>query len=123
MDPVLVAIGDDELRRTMRLLLTVSGHVALEARSGEDTLTLLKSSAQALMVLLDARLHGSITPEGLLRLSMTDRGIGRHHFTICTAAPPDFLPFALTEQIARAGVPILQMPFDIDTLFGLLEHT
>jgi CheY-like chemotaxis protein len=121
MDSVLLAIDDPELRKTFHLILADCGYTVTEVSSGERALSVLDGSPSPLTVLLDTALTGHISAARLLRLVATERRIGRHRYIICSTLPPDFLPPRLIARIAKAHLPILQMPFDLETLYTIVK--
>jgi CheY-like chemotaxis protein len=120
MDSVLLAIDDPDLRKTFHLILAEGGYSVTEASTGERALSALAGSPAPLIVLLDTALAGKTTAARLLQLIATERRIGRHRYIVCTTLPTDFLPSKLIAQIVRARLPILQMPFELETLYAIM---
>jgi CheY-like chemotaxis protein len=115
-DPILVADGDELLRRTLRLLFEEEGYAVLEAADGRQVLELLRTSPQPLVVVLDL-LMPALSGEEVLYAVAKDRRLRRRHaFVLLSAAPHLSRRLRLIRVLTQLAVQRIAKPFDIDAL-------
>lgn len=115
MTPVLVVDDDQDTREAIRLLLEDEGYAVAEAADGLQTLEVLRSHPDPLVVLLDLdlpRLDGA----GVLREVARDGQLAaRLAFIVMTAV--SYKHYAAAGELCRElAVPLIAKPFDLDTL-------
>jgi CheY-like chemotaxis protein len=115
-DPILVADGDELLRRTLRILFEEEGYAVLEAADGRQALELLRTSPQPLVVVLD-QIMPALSGEEVLYAVAKDRHLRRRHaFVLLSAAPHLSRRLRLMRLLTQLAVQRIAKPFDIDVL-------
>jgi DNA-binding NarL/FixJ family response regulator len=123
MDPVLLAIRDHHFRATLRFILEEEASYSVaEAHNGITTFAALLASPSPLVVLLDTHLEGHAAAEQLLRVAAAGGPAGRHRYVICTTGAAERLPPPLSERIMILGLPVLQMPFELEEVLRLVAR-
>jgi two-component system, NtrC family, response regulator HydG len=118
---VLVVDNDPGQREMLRLLLEEAGHIVSEADSGDGALDILRSANERLVVLLDQRMPG-LGGDEVLRVAADDHTLATRHVYILVTASPQHLVAAPPDVITRLNVPIVEKPFDMDTLLLMVEQ-
>jgi two-component system, OmpR family, response regulator ResD len=120
--PILVADGDELLRRTLRDLFAEEGYAVLEAADGRQALELLRTSPQALVVVLD-QLMPALSGEEILYAVAKDRRLRRRHaFVLLSATPHLSRRLRLMRVLTQLAVQRVAKPFDIDVLLDAVAQ-
>ncbi|MGO8949571.1 MAG: response regulator [Ktedonobacterales bacterium] len=118
---VLVVEDDTEIRATLRMALEDDGYTVLEAENGEAALAQLRKNAAPMVVLLDLVLPLR-SGASVLETVASDADLAtRHAYILVTAADQSFHP-PFTDVLKQLQVPVVQKPFDLDTLFDAVTH-
>lgn len=121
MATVLIVDDDNEIRRTLRLLLEDAEHTVADARDGAEALTVLRASAAPTVVLLDLIMPG-VNGVGFLEGVKADPTLARRHaFLLMTADGGTALSRA-TGLMADLAVELLPKPFDVDDLLDAVAR-
>ncbi len=119
--PILIVDDDQDIRETLRMALEDEGYEVREAEDGARALSLLRQSAQPLVVLLDLRLP-QMTGDALLRrVNRKEHLPAQHTFLLVTASREQLSPVSL-RLLKRMDVAIVTKPFELDDLLGLVAH-
>lgn len=108
---VLLADEMVDIRQVMQLVLEDAGYHVLAARGTPHALEVLRTSTEPMVVLLSKR-----SGTELLEAGPSDPRVGRHAFVLLCAYPQR-LPANWGELLAALNVPVLALPFDLDTLY------
>lgn len=115
MAHVLIVDDDDAIRDTLRFALEDSGYAVSEASDGLAALKLLRASPNRTVVLLDLMMPG-LDGAGVLGTVAGDHHLATQHAYILLTASTKTLTLAFANLLASLSVPILNKPFDVDTL-------
>jgi CheY-like chemotaxis protein len=122
MAHVLVVDDEESIREAMRLALDMEGHTVVTAATGPECVQLLQETPHPFVVLLDyfmPDMTGMDVLDTLLHQERTD--ITRHCFILMSASVQR-LPLDLRQFLDRYQIPVLDKPFDVDTLFDLVTQ-
>ena len=114
---VLVVDDDQAIRETLRLVLEDSHYVVLEAADGQSALRMARESDQRLVVLLDLIMPG-FDGEQVLSAVAGDETLATHHVYVLMTAAHKRLNPTLKALLEMVNAPIMQKPFDLDTLLN-----
>jgi CheY-like chemotaxis protein len=116
---VLVVDDDADIRQVLREALEDAGYQVLEAPDGAVGLQLLARADEALVALVDYRMP-QMDGYTMLR-AVTDGGaeLRRHAYVLVTANRAH-LPPAFTHLLASYHIPIVDKPFDLDTMLTMI---
>jgi CheY-like chemotaxis protein len=119
-DQVLVVDDDPDIRQVLREALEDAGYEVLEAPDGAVGLQLLARAEEALVTLVDYRMP-QMDGYTLLR-AVTDGGaeLRRHAYVLVTANRAH-LPPAFKQLLASYHIPIVDKPFDLDTMLTMVD--
>ena len=118
---VFVVDDDHSIRDTVRLLLEDAGYPVTEACNGIEALAFLREAQASYITLLDLRMP-RLDGAGLLGLVAEDPDLARRHAFILMTADMRAISPLFASHLARLAVLLLSKPFDMDDLFGLVEH-
>lgn len=118
--PCVLIVDDDEaIRDSLRLVLEDAGYSTCDAEDGTTALARLREDGSGMVVLLDLIMPG-MDGEELLYVITGDSGLSiRHSYILMTAAHQRLTP-DITSILARVSAPILEKPFDLDSLLSLV---
>lgn len=109
--PILVASGNDALRRSVRMQLGEEGYEVVEAKSVASAVAYLHFAVVPHIVLLDYRLPPG-TAEPLLHVVGLDAALQRHRYVLATPAEPlRRFSYDLRRLITARCAAIVQKPF------------
>jgi DNA-binding NtrC family response regulator len=114
-DQLLVIEDDPEIRRAVREALEDEGYAVREAPDGAVGLRLLARTEESLVALVDYRMPQI---DGYLLFRTVAEGganLQRHAYVLVTANHAH-LPSAFVRLLASCHIPIVDKPFDLDTL-------
>lgn len=114
---VLVVDDDQAIRETLRLVLEDSHYVVLEAADGQTALRMARDSNERLVVLLDLIMPGFDGEQVLSAVAGDETLATRHVYVLMTAAHKRLNP-TLKALLEMVNAPIMQKPFDLDTLLN-----
>lgn len=114
---VLVVDDDQAIRETLRLVLEDSSYVVIEAPDGKTALAVARQYDERLVVLLDLIMPGFDGEQVLSAVAGDERLATQHVYVLMTAAHKR-LNATLRALLDMVNAPILQKPFDLDTLLG-----
>jgi CheY-like chemotaxis protein len=116
--PYTVLISDDtpDLRRALRLLLSMEGYLILEAADGVETVDILRQSPIPLIVLLDILMPRMSGLEILDHLD-TSAELARHVYIVMTSDQRT-VDAAHMPILAHHNIPLLEKPFNMASLLG-----
>lgn len=121
MTMVLVVDDDKELRESLRMVLEDAGYYALEAASGAEALTTLRTSGKRLVVLLDLIMPLMDGIEVLQAVAADSTLAARHSYILLTAdSRPLSAPSAAL--LTSLSVPMVRKPVDIDDLLAVVAQ-
>ncbi len=114
--PYTVLIADDtpDLRRALRLLLSMEGYLILEAADGVEAVDTLRQSPDRLIVLLDI-LMPRMSGLDVLDLIDTSVELARHVYIVMTSDQRT-VDAAHAPILTRHNIPLLEKPFGLDDL-------
>ena len=121
MPVVLVVEDDTEIRATLRMALEDDGYAVLEAHDGAAALAQLRDAGTPMVVLLDLVLPLLSGASVLETVAANPDLATRHAYILLTAADQSFRP-PFTEVLQELQVPVIQKPFDLDTLFNTVTR-
>lgn len=115
MAAVLIADEDEDIRYVIRMLLEDECYSVCEARNGADALSILNTSPEPLITLLDEHMP-FLTGVNVLNVVAKREGeLMRHAYIFLT--PLDFHRNAkLFEMLTELAIPVLFKPFESDDL-------
>lgn len=118
---ILIVDDDPAIREVLRLALEEEGHQTIEAPDGATALSLLRTTQQRLIVLLDHLMPG-LNGADLLRTIQDEPDLARRHgYVLLTARSRISAP---TLETARAlSVPVVKKPFELDELLDIISQT
>lgn len=119
-DAVLVVDDDDGLRHLLCTVLQDAGYVVRTAHDGWQALALLRAAPDIRVALVDYRMPG-LDGQQMLETIWDDPVLGVRRAFVMLSAEAAF-PTAFTDKLARAGIPIVSKPFDLDDLLGAVEY-
>ena len=114
---VLVVDDDQAIRETLRLVLEDSRYVVLEAADGQTALRIARESEDRMVVLLDLIMPGFDGEQVLSAVAGDETLATRHVYVLMTAAHKRLKP-TLKALLEMVNAPIMQKPFDLDTLLN-----
>ena len=114
---VLVVDDDQAIRETLRLVLEDSRYVVLEAADGQTALRIARESEDRMVVLLDLIMPGFDGEQVLSAVAGDETLATRHVYVLMTAAHKRLNP-TLKALLEMVNAPIMQKPFDLDTLLN-----
>lgn len=117
---VLVVDDDQAIRETLRLVLEDSHYVVLEAADGQTALRMARDSERRLVVLLDLIMPGFDGEQVLSAVAGDETLATRHVYVLMTAAHKRLNP-TLKALLEMVSAPIMQKPFDLDTLLNTVS--
>lgn len=118
---VLIVDDDESIRDSLRLVLEDAGYTTRDAEDGKAALARLREDGPCMVVLLDLIMPG-MDGEELLSVITGDSGLSaRHAFILMTAAHQRLTP-EFTSILTRVSTPILEKPFDLDSLLSLVAQ-
>jgi CheY-like chemotaxis protein len=115
----LVVDDDDDLRTSLRYLLEMEGYEVEEARDGLEALDRLRTSEQALVVLLDLMMPRLNGMEVLNAVAADERLAERHAYLIVTANRDKIQP-PFSGLLRRLDVPVVMKPYDVDEILAVV---
>jgi CheY-like chemotaxis protein len=118
---VLVVDDDQAIRETLRLVLEDSQYVVLEAADGQTALAMARDSNERLVVLLDLIMPGVDGEQVLSAVAGDEMLATRHVYVLMTAAHKRLNP-TLKALLEMVSAPIMQKPFDLDTLLNTVSE-
>jgi CheY-like chemotaxis protein len=118
---VLVVDDDQAIRETLRLVLEDSNYVVLEAPDGQTALRMARESQERMVVLLDLIMPGFDGEQVLSAVAGDDTLATRHVYILMTAAHKRLSP-TLRALLEMVTAPIMQKPFDLDTLLNTVAE-
>lgn len=121
MAPVLVVDDDRDIRETIRVTLEDANYTVVEAADGIAALERLRYSAEGMVELLDVNLPGMDGVEVMWQV-MRDAGLTTRHVYLLVTANAFALSGAFRRVLAQLGVPVVEKPFDVDTLLDAVER-
>lgn len=116
---VLVVDDDQAIRETLRLVLEDSRYVVLEAADGQTALRIARESEDRMVVLLDLIMPGFDGEQVLSAVAGDETLATRHVYVLMTAAHKRLNP-TLKALLEMVNAPIMQKPFDLDTLLNTI---
>ena len=119
--PILIVDDDQDIRETLRMALEDEGYEVREAEDGARALSLLRQSAQSLVVLLDLRLPRMSGDALLRRVNRKEHMPAQHTFLLVTANREQLSPVNL-RLLQRMDVAVVAKPFDLDDLLHRVAH-
>lgn len=120
MLPCVLVVDDDQaIRETLRLVLDDAGYPVEEAPDGETALVLLRETDQRMVVLLDLIMPGMNGEQLLAIVADEPRLVSRHSYVLMTAAHKR-LTLSVQKRLDALDAPIMQKPFDLDTLLTVV---
>jgi CheY-like chemotaxis protein len=120
-EQVLVIEDDPDIRHIVRWLLEDEGYAVLEAPDGAVGLRLLARTHEALIALVDYRMPHMDGFEMLRAVAGDGMGLKRHVYVLVTA-DRDLISPAFARLLAEHHIPILDKPFDMDTLLHTITE-
>src|SRR5689334_6469033 len=121
--PILVAFGQETLRRSMRVGLKGEGYEVVETAATASTIAYLHFAPVPHIVLLDFHLPPG-TVEPLLHVVGLDAALQRHRYML--ALRPDRLMPSLSAEAKRLihglCTDVLENPLDMVQLRAAIEH-
>jgi CheY-like chemotaxis protein len=121
MANLLVVDDDDEIRGTLRMLLEDAEHHVREAASGQTCLSILRASAERLVVLLDLIMPQMNGLQVLEAIHAAGASLTRHAYILMTANNRQMLNQA-APLLAALSVTIVRKPFDVDALLDTVDR-
>jgi DNA-binding NtrC family response regulator len=121
MTRVLLVHEDVSFREVVRAVLEDAGCKVTVASTTERALGQLLATREPLVVLVEASLPGSSGVRLFEAVSREGPWATRHAY-ICLSTMPTLLPAAVNELLRQLDVPIVPMPFDLDTLIAAVEQ-
>jgi len=103
-------------------VLANAGHEVQEAVDGEAALSVLRASAEPLVVLLDLVMPKLGGIGVLTAVEASPELSSRHAFVLVTAHPQAIPPQAVAELLDHLSVPILTKPCPTQTLLDAIER-
>ena len=114
--PVLVAVQDVEMRSALSVLLEDAGCEVMLPDRGLTPVALLTRSVSPIVVLLDTALGDQMATEQVVSLMRAGRPWVCHaYIALCTVDPLRWSS-RLAELVEAEGMPVLQLPRDLDWL-------
>jgi CheY-like chemotaxis protein len=117
---VLVVDDDKSLRRMVRMLLEDAEWDVLEAKDGIEALSILHSSPQRLVVLLDWMMP-EMSGESVLATVSADRALATRHAYVLITANAALLTPHMRDLLHELSVPVVTKPFGIQDLLQTVE--
>lgn len=118
---VLVVDDDRAIRETIRIILEDEGYEVVDARNGAEALEILRESPEPLVVLLDLMMP-KLDGAGVLRMVAEDPSLKRRHAYVLITADVHAASLFFQQQLAHLNVPVIQKPFDIDSVLDVVEQ-
>ncbi len=118
---VLIVDDDEGIRESLRLVLEDAGYAVAEVADGRRALGALRRSEERMIVLLDNFMPNLDGTSFLTAVAADDSLFPRHAYVLITASPNALSGDTVT-FLARAGIPLIRKPFDIDELLGAVEQ-
>ena len=118
---VLVVDDDRGIRLLLRSALEERGYVVSEAADGLPALEQLRTSYWPLVVLLDLKMPG-LGGAGVLGAVAGDRALAQRHRYVLVTANAATLPLALGTLLGCLEVPLVQKPFDFETVLAVVAQ-
>lgn len=116
---VVVVDDDESIRESVATVLEDEGYVVLQAADGAEALTILRTSAQPLVVVLDF-LMPRVNGFGVLAAATKDAHLATHAYVLLTAYAQS-LPDAINGMLKQLAVPVLDKPFKLDVLLAAIH--
>lgn len=117
---VLIVDDDEAIRDTLRFALEDSGYVVSEASDGLSALKQLRVAPGRCVVLLDLMMPG-LDGAGVLGAVAGDQRLATRHAYILVTANTRTLTLAFVNLLSSLSVPIINKPFDVDTLLEVVS--
>lgn len=117
---VCVIDNDVAIRKTLDLLLTDAGYVVLEAGNHTEAQSLLQSSTEPLVVLLDPWFPGCHSSE-VVQYLVHDATLRARHAFILMSTSPERMRNEYGDMLAALKVPVLPMPFTVDEVVEAVQ--
>lgn len=118
---VLVVDDDQAIRETLRLVLEDSHYIVREASDGQTAVRMARESDVRLVVLLDLIMPGFDGEQVLSAVAGDETLATRHVYILMTAAHKRLNP-TLKTLLEMVSAPIMQKPFDLDTLLNTVAQ-
>lgn len=119
--PVLVVDDDYDIRETLRIALEEEGYEVDEAEDGAQALSMLRTSPQPSIVLLDLRLPRLNGDALLRRVERKEHLPAPHIFVLVTANRELLSPMSL-RLLQRMDAEVIAKPFDLNVLLDLVAQ-
>lgn len=119
---VLVAVQDAEMRSALSVLLEDAGCEVIAPNRGLNAVALLARSVSPIVVLLDTVLGDLAAAEQLFSLTRAGRPWVCHAYIALSTVDPMRWSPRLAELIEAEGMPVLQMPRDLDWLVSEVSY-
>jgi DNA-binding NtrC family response regulator len=120
--PILVAEDDAILRHTLCNLFAAEGVRRAGGPNGRQVLELLRTSPQALVVVLD-QLMPILSGEEVLYADAKDRRLRRRHIVVLVSAAPHLSRrLRLMRVLTQLAIQRVAKPFDIDVLLDAVAQ-
>ncbi len=120
MPRVLIVDDDKATREVLREALEEEGYEVAEASDGLGCLEALRTSQEGIVVLLD-QLMPRLDGVGVLRAVRDEPSLAsRHVYVLLTARTRISTP--IRELAAALAVPVVRKPFDLETLFQVIDQ-
>ena len=122
MANVLIAEGDLDVRALVEELLCEAGHTVVLAGTLAEASTALLVDADTYVVLLDSYLDGDYLAAVMLLRLAYEGTLYRHTFILLSTDGVFRLPQSLQLLRGLLSLPVVVMPFDVDTLLREVER-
>lgn len=123
---ILIVDDDPAIRAALRELLGGEGYATLEAPDGVAAMDALLLTGERLIVLLDLMMPRMTGWDVLSAVTEHEQLITRHAFIVMTAnkyaAAASTTDSYFADLIARHDVPIVEKPFDLEELLGVVAR-
>lgn len=122
MAQVLVLEPDHDVRAALGEALDLDGHRVLMLAETFQALSLLRSSATALVVIAGNQGPRNESLATFFDVIVHDeRLVGNHHY-ICLTTTPDAIPNGLRAALTKLCAPLLAKPFALDELLDAVRR-
>lgn len=121
MSHVLVIDNDDAIRETLRLALEDEGYAVSTTCCPADAMELLLTSADRMVVLFDAGVP-RVSDGQVSALASLEDPLLRRHAYICMTTSAVLMHPDLHGALSTLAVPIIEKPFDADTLVAAVRE-
>ena len=120
MTRVLIVDDDRDIRETVRSALEDARYSVVEAGDGLNALRILRESGEPMVVLLDLMMP-SLDGAGVLGAVAGDHRLSTRFSYVLVTASHKTLPLAFVNLLTNLKTPILNKPFDLDTLLDVVH--